>query len=215
MAKKADLEAAYARWREAAAAADRAERDRDYHAVIRSAVDGLLHLREAIGYQRRYLGTDRPSIPTVDQLLGYAPPLFARHSLDALGGWLGQAKKAERDMYPDLPERLHAARRAMAHAARLWSDLHGLDPPSRPHDPEGGREADAAAIRVWVAIGAVARTRPGAGPYTPVTDLRREGWGKCPGCGHAHRANYAALLGPLGCPRCGRAGQFVITKHAV
>jgi hypothetical protein len=214
VAKKADLEAAYNRYGVICAEVGRAEQQRDYFAVLQQAETSLSHLRAAIAYQRRYLAVDRPSLPTVDRLLRYAPPLFARRSLDALEAWLGEGKRAERAAYPHLPEQLSAARRAMSLAARLWSEWHVQGPTSLQLSGPDVKAAEAIA-RVWVTVGAFTRGLSGAVPYTPVTNLRRDAWGKCHGCGHMYRAKIVALLKPLSCPQCKQVCHFVIAKRAV
>jgi hypothetical protein len=84
VAKKAELEAsfltAHARCAEAAAA----EADLDFPRALRQAEAALPLVRESIAYPRRYHKVEAPNLPAVDLILRFAPPAFARRSLDAV-----------------------------------------------------------------------------------------------------------------------------------
>src|SRR5262245_45206661 len=139
VAKKADLEASFRECSARCAEATRAEANGDFAVVLERAASTLPRLREYIAYLRRYQQVEAPRLPSVDLILHYAPPMFARRSLDAVGAWLAEATRAERRLYPDLPGRLETARRRLALAARVW-------PSWRPAAPGTGVPGDAAEV---------------------------------------------------------------------
>jgi hypothetical protein len=209
VAKKADLEASFRACQTRCAEATRAEGQGDYARVLERAESTLPLLRESIAYLRRYQKVKAPYLPSVDLILRYAPPLFARRSLDAVDGWFAGASRPERAAYPDLPDRLDAARRRLALAVRVW--------PAWP--AAAVRQATDAAevsglLDLWMRYGTVAR-KPGTAPpvYAPVTHPRRRARGKCARCGRSDEAAWADLLVPRICPHCRTEAVFVIVAR--
>ena len=211
MAKKIDLEASFRACQARAAEAARAEANDDYHHALDVAASTLPLLRESFAYLRRYQKVEAPQLPTVELILRCAPPLFARRALDTVDEWFTELNRAERTTYHDLPGRLAAARRRLALAVRVWPSWPATTPPQvAPADAN-----DVARLfDVWTRYGAIAR-RPGTAPpvYEPVTHPLRRARGKCPTCGRADEAGWAALLGPRPCPHCRATGEFVIVAR--
>lgn len=209
MAKKADLETSFRAAQAQCAEAAHAEAAGDYPRALERAESALPRLREYIAFLRRYQKVEAPHLPAVDLLLRYAPPLFARRALDAVGDWLVQGTRTERAAYPDLPDRLEVARHRLRLAVRLWPGW----PASAP-----GPAADTAEARqlleFWTRLGAIAR-RPGTSPpgYEPVTHPERPARGKCPRCGRADEAAWADLLFPRTCPHCRARSEFVLVAR--
>lgn len=211
MAKKAELEASFRATQARCAEAARAEADGDFSRVLERAEAAIPLLRESIAFLRRYHKVRFPNLPAVDLILRYAPPLFARRSLDAIDRWFAGASRAERAAYPDLADRLAAARRLLDLAVRVWPCVSAAarQPTSAPNTAEATRFLD-----LWVRMGAVAR-RHGSQPpaYEPVTHQRRQARGKCPRCARSTEAAWAELLFPFACPHCRATGQFVLVAR--
>lgn len=204
MATKAELEAAHARYRDTCAAAARAEADRDFHAAVRAAADGLPLVHSAVAFQRRFLKVE-PDAPTLDVLFRYAPPLFLGAALSAAEHWYAGGTRTERGALPDVPERLAAARRRLTRAAELWAPLAASSGARLTLD---GRDTDAdEVVAVWLSVGAV---RAAGGGYARTSDPRRPARGKCSACGGVLAAPLAKLLDPFPCPACRQPRPFVI-----
>jgi hypothetical protein len=209
MAKKVELEDAYARYGASCDAVARHEAERALHDAVREAEDGLSLVHPAVTYQRRFLKTETPAAPTLDCLFRYAPPLFLKSALDAVERWYAAGTRTERTTLAEFPERLATARRQLAEAVELWSILASGTGAKLVLD---GRAPDATAVvAVWVRIGAVAETRhPDQVAYTRVSDPRRPVKGKCSACGRVLGAPLARLLDPFPCPGCRKPCSFVI-----
>jgi len=208
VAKKADLEASFREYSARCAEAARAEVDRDYPRVLESAESTLPLAREAIAYLRRYQRVPAPRLVSVSQILRYAPPLFARRSLDRVDKWFAEGSRAERKAYPDLPEQLQAARRVMALAARLWPSWRAAAPPvARGDDPKVMMQL----MDVWTSCGAVVRREDArASTFQLVSHPQRRALGKCVRCGHEKEDKWIELLGEGMCPHCRAISSFVI-----
>jgi hypothetical protein len=209
VAKKADLEASFRACSARCAEAARAEADGDYPRALDRAEAALPLLREYVAFLRRYQKVEAPGLSPVDLIVRYAPPMFAGRSLDAVDAWVAEANRAERAAYPDLPDRLAEARRRLALAVLVWPVWPAA---ARNRHVDAAGAADL--LDFWTRYGAVAH-RPGTAPpvYEPVTHPRRRARGKCPTCGRADEAEWAALLGPRACPHCRATGEFAIVAR--
>jgi hypothetical protein len=209
VARKADLEASFRACSARCAEAARAEADGDYPRVLEAVAVALSVLHDYVAFLRRYQKVEAPGLPPIDLIVRYAPPMFAGRSLDAVDAWLAGANRAERAAYPDLSDRLAAARRRLALAVVVWPAWPAAAP-NRHADAAGAADL----LEFWTRYGAVAR-RPGAAPpvYEPVTHPHRRARGKCPTCGRAGEAEWAALVGPRTCPHCRATGEFVIVAR--
>jgi len=168
-------------------------------------------LREAIAYLRRYQQVATPRLLSVAQILRYAPPLFARRSLDRVDQWYSEGSRNERKAYPDLPEQLQAARRTMALAARLWPSWRAATPAAtRGEDPK----LSAQLLDFWASYGALVR-RDNATPGVChlVTHSKRQVRGKCARCGQEKPAKWVELLDASMCPSCRAISTFVIVAR--
>lgn len=213
MATKAELQTGYERCELIRLAAGEAEADRDYPTAVQRAESALPHLHAAVTYQRRFLKLVSPTIPPVDCILRYAPPLFLSRALDAVEAWYVGGTKTERTALPDVPERLATARRVMTHAAELWAGF-SADPPA-PLRPPVSHWTDKV-VPIWSAAGLIAQVSVSGSPgYVRVTDVRRHAAGKCSGCGHIREATLSSFLEARSCPKCGRRRQFVIIRRIV
>jgi hypothetical protein len=179
--------------------------------VLEKAESTLPLSREAIAYLRRYQQVAAPRLVSVEQILRYAPPLFARRSLDAVDRWFKEASRTERKAYPDLPEQLQAARRVMALAGQLWPSWRAAaPPPARRGDPKLVTQL----MDFWVSYGAVARRDNVTPPvYQLVTHPQRDARGKCARCGREKAAKWIELLGESVCPHCRAISAFVMVAR--
>ncbi|HKB02729.1 MAG TPA: hypothetical protein VKD90_10945, partial [Gemmataceae bacterium] len=191
MAKKVDLEATYRDYAARCAEAAQAETDHNYTRMLARAEPTVPLLGEAITYLRRYQKVEAPRLLSVELILRYAPPLFARRALDAVDEWYAQASRTDRKAYSDLPEKVLTTRRLLALAARLW--------PSWRAGPVAAAGADLAKVAqlldFWTTYGAVVRRGSTTAPaYELVTHPKRQARGKCARCGHQKEAKWAELL---------------------
>lgn len=210
MAKKVDLEATYRDYAARCAEASRAETDRNYTRMLARAESTVPLLGEAIAYLRRYQKVEAPRLPSVELILRYAPPLFARRALDAVDEWYAQASRPDRKAYSDLPDRVQATRGLLALATRLWPSWR-----AGPVTAGGGDLAKIAQLLdFWTTSGAVVRRGSMTAPeYQLVTHPRRQARGKCARCGHQKEAVWAELLDATACPHCGATSPFVIVAR--
>ncbi len=102
MAKKAELEDAYTRYRAACVTVARAEAAHTPHDAVRAAEASLPLVHSAVTYRRRFLKAE-PAAPTLDCIFRNAPPLFLRGSLDALERWYATGTRTERAALPEVP----------------------------------------------------------------------------------------------------------------
>jgi hypothetical protein len=217
MAKKAELEQAFERYRRSCEAAARHESARALHDAVREAEASLPLVHPAVTYQRRFLKADVPDAPTLDCLLRHAPPLFLAAALDAAERWYAGGTRAERAALPDVPRRLADARALMGRALELWSALAAA--PGATVRPDARDPRDAQVVSAWLAAGAVVpvarpAARPGPAEYARCGDPRRAARGKCSACGHLLAAPLARLLAPFPCPACRAATEFVLAGPA-
>ena len=209
MAKKAELEETYERYRRACLGVARAEADRALSDAVLEAAAALHLVHPAVTYQRRFLKADFPVTPTLDCLLRYAPPLFMYRALDVADAWYAGGTRTERGALPELPAKLAAARARLAEATELWSALAAR--PGVTLSLDGRGPAAAETVAVWLAVGAVVERRhPDRTEYARTSDPRRPARGKCGACGHVLAVPLLRLLDSFPCPTCRRLTHFVV-----
>lgn len=212
MATKAELQQAYEACERLRRGWTSAEAARDFPGVVRQAESALAHQHAAITFQRRFQKLTTLTTPAVDVILRYAPPFFLGRSLDTVEAWYTGGTPTERKALPDIPARIAAARKVLAHAVELWrvfaeSPTAVLSPPANP--------LSAAVIPFWVAAGAVAARPEAPSTYVRVSDPRREAIAKCCGCGRERRAPLVDLLEPVRCPACERRCEVVLVRRTL
>lgn len=212
MARKVDLEAAYSRsivdWQ----TVNRAVTEHDYPDAVWSAVKGLPHLWDAVGYQRRYLQVEQPPLSTVEVICRYAPPLFARRELDAVEEWWNSGKRSDKKVYAAVATELASAQRAMTLAARLWDAADGKTSLSRDTDDKVAKHI----IGTWTAMGVVSLQRSnGATVSRHVTQIDGRVQGKCASCGTSRQFVLLEVMGSSTCERCGRMSEKAIERRLV
>jgi hypothetical protein len=210
MAKKVELEDDYKKYQQMCEQIAQSEAERDFGKAIQQAEATLPVAHSAVTFQRRFLKAEIPAIPSIDCILRYAPAMFLQKPIDAVEVWYSEGSRTERNAIPEIPDRVAAARKALATATSLWSALSaeqtskvGFD--SRSLVPLG-------IVPVWLSLGLITETKHlDRLEYQKVSDPRRRAQGKCSECGRAATGALSKLLDPQTCPACRRTNQFVIT----
>jgi hypothetical protein len=211
VAKKVELEASFREYSAQCAEASQAELDHDYPRMLARAEATLPLLGEAIAYLRRYQEVEVPRLPSVAQILRYAPPMFARRSLDAVAEWQSQTSRTDRKAYPELPHQLQAARRVLALATRIWPSWRAAAPVLAADDDAN---EVAQLITFWMNHGSIVRwTDKKPEMLQLVTHPRRDARGKCARCGHETQAKWMELLDEKVCSHCRATSHFVIVAR--
>jgi len=220
MAKtKAELQSDATQYREALSAMRQAHRESRFLDAINIAMHACDYVDGMMQFERRFEErSERRSVETIDYVLQYAPLVFDRTNLEALGVILKSQKRIDKNTTADLAENLKRANELMWDAHRLWTVLEqAADTPQDKLRANLGGDQDSwrGIAESWDRMGLIERT-PVRGSYriSLVTRITTEIRGKCPACGATGKAAMGRFLEEITCPKCKATSVFVILPAA-
>ncbi len=172
------------------------------------------HLDSMMAFERKYEKTEFDSVPCIDIVLKYAPLLFDRSSLRALGELLASKKAIDKHASDDLADRQRAAVDQMMRAHRLWKWIESSKA-VRQRDIRqsigGDQDEWREMITLWERMELVTRINSDDGAWVSITTRMYESVSaKCPECGIVESGQKRGFLRERECPECGRQTVFVI-----
>jgi hypothetical protein len=211
MATKAEMQAAYERCEQIRHEVAAAMHRLDYFGALKLAESALVHQHAAVSFQRRFQNSEAPATPNVDLLLRFAPACFLSRSLDVVGAWYEGGTKTERSSLPAVPDRIAAARDALAYAVEIWTSLSSTPTSVLRLVPD---QRSKALLHVWLQTAALVAHPTEPNSYMRVSDPRRVATAKCFSCGAKRNGPMLEFLEPSACDSCGRRSDFVLLRRS-
>jgi hypothetical protein len=216
MAKnKAELNADANCYRQGVSAMRKAHNEGRYLDAIRVALAATEYADGMIQFERRFeKRTDREDVETIHYVFRYAPLLFDRDGLTAVGQLLKSQKRIDKNTAADFVQEVDDAFSLMWDAHRLWEFIEAEREVAQDKlrlNLGGDQDRWRWIAESWEQMGIIRRV-PERGSYriSFVTNLTAVVRGKCSECGVVGKAPKGRFLERITCPKCGASATFAI-----